>query len=93
MEYYTWSKILDQDQSNILFVLYVLIMALVGKKLSQWQDRLEICQKIYTTEFLGQKIYTLKVRKLRLFLLKDKQRECISSSYFSSFLVKIQLSV
>ena len=55
--------------------------------------RLEICQKIYTTEFLGQKIYTLKVRKLRLFLLKNKQRKSISISYFSRFVVKIQLSV
>ena len=34
--------------------------------------RLEICQKIYTAEFLGQKFYTLKVRKLRLFLLKKE---------------------
>ena len=25
--------------------------------------RLEICQKIYTTGFSGQKFYTLKVRK------------------------------
>ena len=30
--------------------------------------RLEICQKIYTTEFSGQKFYTLKTRKLRLLL-------------------------
>ena len=29
--------------------------------------RLDICQKIYTTEFSGRKIYTLKVRKFRLF--------------------------
>ena len=27
-------------------------------------SRLEICQKIYTTGFLGQKFYTLKVRQL-----------------------------
>ena len=39
--------------------------------------RLEICQKIYTTGFSGQKFYPLKVRKLRLFLLKEKQRICI----------------
>ena len=47
--------------------------------------RLEICQKIYTTKFLGQKLYTLKVSKLRLFLLKKKQRKCINISYLSSF--------
>ena len=35
-------------------------------------NRLEICQKIYTTEFLGQKFYTLKVRKFWLFLLKKE---------------------
>ena len=51
--------------------------------------RLEICQKIYTTGFSGQKFYTLKVRKLRLFLLKKKQRKCINISYFSSFFVRI----
>ena len=32
--------------------------------------RLEICQKNYTTGFSSQKFYTLKVRKLRRFLLK-----------------------
>ena len=41
-------------------------------------DRLEICQKNYMTGFLDPKLYTLKVRKLRLFLLKKKQRKCIS---------------
>ena len=51
--------------------------------------RLEICQKIYMTGFFGQKSYTLKVRKLRRFLLKKKQRKCINVSYFSRFLVKI----
>ena len=51
--------------------------------------RLEICQKIYMNGFSGQKFYTLKVRKLRLFLLKEKQRICIYISYFSSFFVKI----
>ena len=40
--------------------------------------RLEICQKIYTTGFSVQKFYTLKVRNLRLFLLKKKQRKCIN---------------
>ena len=51
--------------------------------------RLDICQKIYTTEFLGQKFYTLKVCKLRLFLIKKEQQKCINVSYFSSFFVKI----
>ena len=39
--------------------------------------RIEICQKINTTGFSDQNFYTLKVRKLRLFLLKKKQRKCI----------------
>ena len=34
--------------------------------------RLEICQKNFTTGFLGQKFYTLKLRILWLFLLKKK---------------------
>ena len=44
-------------------VVLVLILVLV---------RLEICQKIYTTGFSRQKFYTLKVRKLRLFLQQKK---------------------
>ena len=55
--------------------------------------RLEICEKIYMTGFFGQKIYTLKVRKLRQFLLKKKQRKCINISHFHRFFDKIQLSV
>ena len=44
--------------------------------------RLEICQKIYTTGFSDQKFYTLKVRTLRLFSLKKKQRKCINLVVF-----------
>ena len=55
-------------------------------------SRHEICQKIYTTGFFGRKMYTLKVRKLRLFLLKKKQRKCINISNLSNFLVGIPLS-
>ena len=35
--------------------------------------RLEICQKFYTTRFLGQKLYTTTMRKLRLFFANDKR--------------------
>ena len=49
-------------------------------------SRLEICQKIYTTGFSGQKFYTLKVPKLQML---KKQRKCINISYFSSFFVRI----
>ena len=52
-------------------------------------SRLEICQKKYMTGFYGQKIYTLRVRKLRRFWPKKKQRKWINISYFSSFFVKI----
>ena len=52
--------------------------------------RLEICQTYYTTRFSGQKFYTLTVRKLRLFLLKEKQRISIYISYFSTFFVRIK---
>ena len=58
------------------------------RKENEATHRLEICQKIYTTGFSGQNFYTLKVRKLRLFLLKEKQCICIFISYFSSFFVK-----
>ena len=37
--------------------------------------RLDVCQKVYTTGFLGKKFYSLKVRELRLFLLKKKQHK------------------
>ena len=53
------------------------------------KDRLEICEQIYTTRFLGQKFYTLKVCKLRWFLLKKELRKCINISYFSRFFVRI----
>ena len=61
-------------------------------QLAQTQGRqadLRFVKKIYTTGFSGKKFYTLKVRKLRLFLLKEKQCKCIYISYFSSFFVRI----
>ena len=51
--------------------------------------RLEICQKIYTTGFVGNKFYTLKKCILRRFLLKKRQRKCINISYFSKSYVRI----
>ena len=52
---------------------------MVTKKLdgSDVDADLRFVKKIYTTGFSGQKFYTLKVRKWRLFLLKEKQRKCI----------------
>ena len=50
-----------------------------------WGADLIFVKKNYTNRFSGKKIYTLKVRKFWLFLLKKKQRECINISYFSSF--------
>ena len=50
---------------------------------------LRFVKKITRPDFQAKKFYTLKVRKLRLFLLKEKQRKCIYISYFSSFFVKI----
>ena len=44
---------------------------------------------LITTGFWGQKFYTLKVCKLWLFLLKEKQRKCIDISYLCSFFVRI----
>ena len=55
---------------------------------------LRFVKKNYMTGFWGQKLYKLKVRKLRLFLLKEKQQKSIYIIYFSSlFVVKIYLSV
>ena len=50
--------------------------------------RLEICQQNYTTRFLVQKCYTLKVHNLRLFLIKKKQRKCIN---YAAFLLELNL--
>ena len=50
---------------------------------------LRFVKKKYTTGFLGQKFYTLKVRKLQLFLLIKKQCKCINISYLSRLFVKI----
>ena len=52
------------------------------------RPRNEICQKFYTTGFLGQTFYTPKVHKLWLFLLWMKQRKCIKTSKLSHFLFK-----
>ena len=53
-------------------MMYESPVSRTGVYLKKWVvvllgHRLEICQKIYTTEILGQKFYTLKLRKLRLF--------------------------
>ena len=52
--------------------------------------RLEICQMFYTTRFSGQKIYTVKTRILRLFLLTIKQRRCHYQLVLSFFLLKLK---
>ena len=49
-------------------------------------DRHEICQKIYTTRFLGQHFYTLTVCKLRLFVLTMKQHKTAFITVIESFL-------
>ena len=62
----------------------VLITALIGPLgliLSTPLGRLEICQKIYTSGFSGQKFYTLKGNK--------EQRKCVNISYFSRLFVRI----
>ena len=58
------------------------------KKLNQQTDLRFFKKKLHDL-FLGQKFYTLKVRKLPLFLLKEKKRKCIYISHFSSFFVRI----
>ena len=69
-------------------MLYCSLGAVIYTSNSQLVVRLEICQKIHMTEFLGQKFYTLKVCKLQLFLLKKKQRKCINISYLIDFFLK-----
>ena len=78
------------DRFQILVVWYKFTIIQIFSP--QWTEkmtrmiRLEICQKIHMTGFLVQKFYTLKVRNLRLFLLKKKQRKCIN---LVAFLLKI----
>ena len=52
-------------------------------------DRREICQTYYTTRSSGQKFYTPKVRKLRLFWLTLKQRKCINISQLINFVLGV----
>ena len=47
--------------------------------------RLEICQKIYTTKISGERFYTLRTRKSRLFSLAKQS--------FGPLLVKIEQNV
>ena len=91
--YADWTDISADDFQLALHPIFALeITSLVDKpaytKIMQ-KFRLEICQKICTTKYLGQKLYTLKVRKLRLFLLIKTQQKWIYINYFSSFFVKI----
>ena len=64
---YKWKLTFEQLLETVLKIVQRFKM---GDKILKRINRLEICQKIYTTRFSGQKFYTLKVRKLRLFLLK-----------------------
>ena len=48
-------------------------------------------KKIAPLDLWAKNFHTLKVRKLRLFLLKKKQRKCINIIYFTSFFVQILL--
>ena len=52
--------------------------------------RLEICQIIYTTGFLGQKFYTLKVRKFiaTIFTHNGTAFKCINISNLSNSLLE-----
>ena len=53
--------------------------------------RLEICQKFTRPDFFGKQFYTIKMRKLRLFLLKIKQRKFQYKSFWSFFCVEIEM--
>ena len=54
---------------------------------------LEICQNFYTTIFLDQKFYTLKMLTSGLFLLTINQRKCINITNLVLFCVKIYIKV
>ena len=56
-------------------------------------DRLEICQKFYTTIFLDRNFYTIKTRTSGLFSPTVNQRKCINISYLVLFCVKIYMNV
>ena len=68
-------------------MMAILVVLFSEKREDTW-GRLEICQKIYTTRFFGQKLYTLKVSKLQQFLLKKKQRKCINIIILVAFLLE-----
>ena len=51
-------------------------------------DRLDICQKIYTTGFSGKQFYTLKVQKFRLFSLKKNSANALTSVILVAFLLE-----
>ena len=53
------------------------------------QSDLRFVKKFTRPNFRVEKFYTIKVRKLWLFLLKKKQSKCIDISYFSSLFVRI----
>ena len=71
-----WFSKSGRTFANIVWIsLLLLYSALYLVWLVHYIFRLEICQKINTTRFLSQKFYTLKMRKLRLFLPTIKHRK------------------
>ena len=64
-------------------------IARVGGRGRGWAGRLEICKKIYTTGFFSQKFDTLKVCKLRQFLLKKNSVNALISVILVFFFVRI----
>ena len=63
------------------------INATPEKKL-KYITKLEICQKIYTAGFFGQKFYTLKVCKLREFPLKKNNVNALISGILVAILIE-----
>ena len=68
------------------FILHTFVNYLLSSFLSI--HRLEIFPKNYTTGFVSQKLYTLKVRKLQLFSLKRNSVNALISVIFVVILLK-----
>ena len=97
-----------QEKSHLCFYLYHTTCRnrILAKKTTRKMERERYCELIWCSNadmrfvkkftqpfFLAQKNYTLKVRKLQLFLLTKKQRKCINISNLSNFSVRIPFPI
>ena len=81
---FTWKAITAGPKTRILSALSLLKMELCASPL-----RLGICQKIYTTQFSGERILHTKNTSIKTIFASNKQQKCIIVSNLALFWFKL----